>query len=95
MNELNEAAWDVRFSEKDYGYSDLDAPAWVKDCENKFSWFSEGLVVWDENQKVVVNLSMWGAMNVLDQMMNSSLWKTQGQEVCQQYGKFTLPIGHE
>jgi len=95
MDELNELSWGIRLNPKSYGYSDLDAPAWVLDSDCKFSWFSDGLVIWDEKQKIVVNLSMWGAMAVLDQMLKSSLWKTQGQEVAQKYGKFNFSLSRK
>ena len=92
MNELNEQIWGVRINEKHYCKFDLEAPDWVKDCENNSAWYSDGVVVWDESQKIVVNMHMWAAMSLLDHLRSSPGWKTQGQDVTQEVIKFRIPL---
>ena len=56
MIEFKEQDWGVRLNEKHYCKFDLDAPDWAKDLPT-LSWYSEGLVIWDGVQQVVVNMN--------------------------------------
>ena len=92
MAELNERDWGFRINKKHYSKMDLDAPDWVKELPYS-SWYSEGLVVWDRDQKLVVNLNMWSVMSILELLEKSDTWKTEGQDLLERYTTITLPAG--
>ncbi len=81
--------------QKNYSKFDLEAPDWVKACENNSAWYSEGVIVWDETQKILVNLYMWAAMDLLDRLRNNTDWKTKGKDVAQEFIKLTVPFGRQ
>lgn len=91
MEELNEGNWGFRINLLNYGKFDLDAPEWVKEIPT-LSWYSKGFVIWDADEKLVVNLNTSGAVGILDQLYKDDDWKTNGIDVSESYTSFSLPL---
>lgn len=94
MIEFNEQHWGVFMNEKHYCKFDLEAPDWVKEGPG-LSWYSEGVVIWDNSKKIVINLNFWHAMSLLDKLKNNSDWKKQGYNVSEEYHQFSVEISRK
>lgn len=91
MVELQESTWGIRLNEKHYCKFDIDAPEWVKD-DPGLSWYSEGIVIWDEAEKTVINLDFWYAMSLLDHLRKNQKWKEAGQNVSEEKIEFSFEL---
>ncbi len=91
MEEINNGDWGIRINPKHFSKFDLDAPEWVKESRAS-SWYSEGYIVWDAQDKKVVNLNVNGAVVILDQLEKSESWKTNGIDVTESYISISVPL---
>ena len=91
MIELQESTWGFRLNEKHYSKFDIEAPDWAKDDPGP-TWYSEGIVIWDETEKTIVNLNFWHAMTLLDHLRSNPTWKERGQDVSEEKYQFSIPI---
>ena len=91
MIELQEATWGTRLNEKHYSKFDVEAPEWARN-DPGLSWYSEGIIIWDETEKTVVNLNFWYAMDLLEHLSNNAKWKERGQAVSEEKYQFSIPI---
>jgi len=80
MEEFNDGNWGIRINEKHYSKFDIDAPDWAK-TEPGLSWYSKGVVIWDESQKIVISLDFWYSMAWLEWLKNNSEWEKLGSDV--------------
>ncbi len=81
----------THINQKHYCKFDLDAPDWAKDLPH-LPWYAEGVVIWDENQKVVINLNFWQAMELLDSLNTDSSWNTEGCDVSDEYFEINIEL---
>lgn len=81
----------IHINQKHYSKFDLDAPDWAKDLPH-LPWYAEGVVIWDANQRIVINLNYWQAMELLDTLKNDSTWSTEGCEVSDEYFKISIDL---
>ena len=91
MIESQESTWGIRLNEKHYSKFDIEAPDWAKD-DPGLTWYAEGIVVWDETKKTVINLNFWYAMTLLEHLRDGQKWKEQGQDVSEEKIQFSIPI---
>jgi hypothetical protein len=91
MIELQESTWGTRLNEKHYSKFDIEAPDWAKN-DLGHSWYAEGIVIWDETEKIVVNLNFWDAMTLLEHLRDNQKWKERGQDVSEEEYQFSIPI---
>lgn len=80
MEEFNDGNWGIRINEKHYSKFDIDAPDWAKN-EPGLSWYSKGVVIWDESQKTAIDLDFWYSMVWLERLKNNSEWEQLGSDV--------------
>ena len=74
-----------------YSKFDIDSPDWAKN-DLSHSWYSEGIVVWDETEKTVVNLDFWNAMDLLDHLCKNQKWQERGQNISEERIEFSFEI---
>jgi hypothetical protein len=91
MIELQESTWGIRLNEKHYSKFDIDSPDWAKN-DLSHSWYSEGIVVWDETEKTVVNLDFWYAMDLLNHLRKNQKWQETGQNISEERIEFSFEI---
>lgn len=91
MIESQESTWGIRLNEKHHSKFDIEAPDWAKD-DPGLTWYAEGIVVWDETKKTVINLNFWYAMTLLEHLRGDPKWKEQGQDVSEEKIQFSIPI---
>jgi hypothetical protein len=91
MIELQESTWGIRLNEKHFSKFDIEAPDWAKN-DIGHSWYSEGIIVWDEAEKTVISLDFWYAMRQLDHLRSNTKWKERGQDVWEEKYQFSIPI---
>lgn len=91
MIELQDSTWGIRLNEKHYSKFDIEAPDWAK-YDPGLTWYSEGIVIWDEARKTVMNMNFWYAMTLLEHLRDNPKWKEQGQDVSEEKIQFSIPI---
>jgi hypothetical protein len=91
MIELQESTWGIRLNEKHYSKFDIEAPDWAKN-DLGHSWYSEGIVIWDEAEKTVISSDFWYAMTLLEHLRSNTKWKERGQDVSEEKYQFSIPI---
>lgn len=91
MIELQESTWGIRLNEKHHSKFDIEAPDWAKN-DLGHSWYSEGIVVWDESEKTVICLNFWHAMDLLDHPRKNQKWKETGQNVSKERIEFSFEL---
>lgn len=91
MSEFIAADWGIRLNEKHYSKFDIEAPDWAKN-DIGHSWYSEGIVVWDEAGKTVISLDFWYSMTLLQHLRSNTKWKERGQDVSEEKYQFSIPI---
>lgn len=91
MSEFIAADWGIRLNQKHYSKFDIEAPEWVRN-DPSLSWYSKGIVVWDEAQQTVVNLDFWYAMSLMDHLRKNLKWKESGQDISEEKVQFSFEI---
>lgn len=91
MIELQESTWGIRLNEEHYSKFDIEAPGWAKN-DPGLSWYAEGIIIWDETEKTVVNLDFWYAMDLLDHLRKNQKWQETGQNVSEERIEFSFEI---
>jgi hypothetical protein len=91
MIELQKSTWGIRLNEKHYSKFDIEAPNWARNNPG-LSWYSEGIIIWDEAKKTIVNLDFWYAISLLDHLRKNQKWKDTGQNVSEEKIEFSFEL---
>jgi hypothetical protein len=94
MEEFNGKDWGIRLNKKNYTKVEMPLPDSFEE-DNSHSWNSKGLVVWDNDQKTIVNINMWLALSILDRLDKDDSWKIDGLDLAQKYTSFVSSMNRK
>jgi hypothetical protein len=94
MEDFDGKDWGIRLNKKNYTKVEIPLPDWFEE-DSSHSWNSEGLVVWDNDQKTIVNLNMWQALSILDRLDKDDSWKIDGLDLAQKYTSFVFTMNRK
>jgi hypothetical protein len=87
----NTSSWGIHFNrEKDMRYPPV--PQWVK-AGNRMAWENSGVIVWSETADRVMCLLPHQALDVLDDLRESSDWKDS--PFCLEWESYSIPFSEE
>lgn len=87
----NKAGWGIHVNhKKDMGYPQY--PEWVR-AGNQMAWTNKGVIVWDESANKVMCLFPQQALDVLDDLRESS--ELAGMYFCLDWKSYTIPFSEE